>query len=110
MVPSAELRVFQPLEAFPPQGPNDSWLLKYGFDSQSPNQVTQDAPPTAKDGALEFRARHKDGTYRFILTVDDGAVLVRCPGLVINDHAHAPILGGHESLGVTAHLERARTE
>ena len=43
------------LEATPPQHAGDSWKLMYGFDSQTPNQVTKAAQPSTFDDHLEFQ-------------------------------------------------------
>lgn len=43
------------LEAIPPGDENGSWLLRYGFDSKTPNATNETASGTMKDDALEFR-------------------------------------------------------
>jgi hypothetical protein len=43
------------LEAIPPQDENDSWSLRYGFDSDTPNRATKTAERTPTDGAIAFR-------------------------------------------------------
>jgi PGAP1-like protein len=43
------------LEATPPKTDKDSWQLRYGFDSRTPNRATTLADGTATDDKLEFR-------------------------------------------------------
>jgi hypothetical protein len=43
------------LEATPPKTDKDSWQLRYGFDSRTPNRATTLVDGTATDGRLEFR-------------------------------------------------------
>jgi hypothetical protein len=52
-------------EATPPKTQNETWRLRYGFDSRSPNAVTLSADGVAKEGCLEFRIpiiqKHRPG-------------------------------------------------
>ena len=43
------------LEALPPKTDADSWQLRYGFDSRTPNRATVTADSQVKDTSLEFR-------------------------------------------------------
>jgi hypothetical protein len=43
------------LEAIPPKTGNDSWQLRYGFDSRTPNRATISVDGKSTGGQLEFR-------------------------------------------------------
>jgi hypothetical protein len=43
------------LEAVPPKTDNDSWQLRYGFDSRTPNRATTSLDGKLTGGRLEFR-------------------------------------------------------
>lgn len=43
------------LEAIPPAKEGESWRLRYGFDSRTPNAATKEAEGTPADDALTFR-------------------------------------------------------
>jgi len=43
------------LEATPPKAEDESWRLRYGFDSRTPNGATLKADGVGKDDGLEFR-------------------------------------------------------
>lgn len=42
------------VEAMPPRGARGTWSLKYGFDSETPNEAQYTAEPTGSDGHLMF--------------------------------------------------------
>ena len=43
------------LEAIPPKTDKDSWQLRYGFDSRTPNRAITSVDGTLTGGRLEFR-------------------------------------------------------
>jgi hypothetical protein len=42
------------LETTPPQSPDKPWMLKYGFDSDTPNRATKSSSPILSDDHLVF--------------------------------------------------------
>jgi hypothetical protein len=43
------------LDAIPPRTDDDSWDLRYGFDSNTPNRTTKSAEQIVTDGGIQFR-------------------------------------------------------